>query len=93
MAGHPACGRQLAQGAPVAIDAREQRVDLELAAEHPAAEDGRVEARALLVHHAADRERPTGATGLAKDGLDGNERGDHPQRAVVCAAVEHRVYV
>ncbi len=47
------------QGAPVAIDAREQRVDLELAAEHPAAEDGRVEARALLVDHAADRERPT----------------------------------
>ena len=60
--------------------------------ERARAEDRRAEARALLVDHRADRERPPRATGAAR-GLDRDEPGHDAERAVERAAVGDRVDV
>ena len=90
-------GRHAAQGGQIAA-ARcppgsvrdEDLVDVELAAERARAEDRGAEARALLVDHRADGQRPDGAT-RAPGGLDRHEPRHDAERAVVRAAVGHRV--
>ena len=77
----------------IAIDPREQGIDGQLAAQHAAAEDRCVEARAFLVDHAADRERAPRAGGAAPHGLHRNERGHDAERPVERTAVEHGVHV
>ena len=68
----------------------EDLVDVELVAERARAEDRGAEARAFLVDHRADGERPDGAT-RAPGGLDRHESRHDAERAVVGAAVGHRV--
>ena len=81
---------EVAQHVALGIGAREDLVDVELAAERARAEDRRAEARALLVDHGADGQRPRRAAGAA-GGLDRHEPGHDAERTVERAAVGDRV--
>ena len=89
---HAAQRGEVAQHVALGIGAREHLVDVELAAQRARAEDRRAEARALLVDHRADRERPPRAAGAAR-GLDRDQPGHDAERAVERAAVGDRVDV
>ena len=64
-----------------------------LAGEGPAAEEGSVEARALLVHEGDYPERPLGLEALLLQQPDGVEGGDHAERAVEASAAGDGVEV
>ncbi len=72
------------------VGARQDLVDVELVAERARAEDRGAEARAFLVDHRADGQRPDGAA-RSPGGLDRHESRHDAERAVVCASVGHRV--
>ena len=87
---HAPLGSQIGQHVAFRVGARQDLVDVELVAERARAEDRGAEARAFLVDHRADGQRPDGAT-RSPGGLDRHESRHDAERAVVCAAVGHRV--
>ena len=63
------------------------------AGEQPGAGAGDAEAGALLVGEADDADRPARREAARAHQVQRGERGDHPERPVVRAAVRHRVQV
>jgi hypothetical protein len=68
-------------------------LEVELAAEGPAAEHPGLEAAALLVVEGHDPEGPPRLDPFRPQGADGCEGSQHAERAVVAAAARHRVEV